>query len=411
MGSLASIPRSFIFKGTVDFMAVEVDKGAYLFLPTALQQDPGDEKSAIRLLHKRKDAPAPSKVPPWRYNPLHDVESVLWLTKFFSENKDISFFSKVNGTKLDDGALAALGIEQDESEALRSARLTKQHNHAMKLFHRSDGRMMEIQTPRETLDKWYLHPELAARDFHLEFEKMRAALYSEYVIVERGFVTDPSMPFPFDSKLYRSLRIPLASMSVSMGLIDAYVHVEDLSPVAIRSQDAHKPVQIFKPNYRRKTVPTGTRGPSIQVVLSDDPQVEPLPAAEVEGQQPGTLSPLAAEPSRSKSRTGSRPGSRLGSRPGSRTGLRSASRAQDRQQDTGAQAAGASGSASKTQRRATVTQARPSGGLATAGRPKSRATTPIPTPAPAPTTTPRTQPPWATQDKKGNAPPKGQWRY
>lgn len=377
-------------------MAIEVEKGDYLFFPSLPEQISEDDDSA-EILQKPTAAPEPSERIPWNYNPLHDLESVLWLNKFFTENTDVVFVSKgknsaildAESTVLDVKALEDLGIERDESEALRVARLTKQHNYAQKLFHHSDGRSDAILTARIHPQQWFLHPELAARRFYKKFEAMRAALHSQYVAVEDGFAKYPPTPFTFDSWVYRSLRSALRSLSASVAVIPAYIHVVPLAPAVMRSENAHKSTQFTQPEHRRMTVPVDHRAPSINVVFAADRQVDTPPTPGDGRQQSDTLAPLAAGSLRPQSRTESRTGSRsesraAASRPVSRTGPRPVvSRARGSSQGAVALAAGTSSSASRGGQRGTVTQTRPPGTFSSGGNARSRATTPTPIPTPA----------------------------
>ncbi|KAI0094207.1 hypothetical protein BDY19DRAFT_1044128 [Irpex rosettiformis] len=96
--------------GTANFMAVEVDKGNYLFgstpsEPRALKGEHESVKAIARRMNQRRreGSPAPggderhmdtsvklTKEKPFYYNPTHDLESLWWISVYFVINKGTS---------------------------------------------------------------------------------------------------------------------------------------------------------------------------------------------------------------------------------------------------------------------------------------------------------------------------------
>jgi hypothetical protein len=104
-------------QGTANFMAVEVDKGMYLFrgkqLSVKKATETGSEKEKldlyVKLLAKARDRAEVTEArgthteenngavrseskpkTPFRYNPTHDLESVLWIAIYFVVNMETS---------------------------------------------------------------------------------------------------------------------------------------------------------------------------------------------------------------------------------------------------------------------------------------------------------------------------------
>lgn len=164
-----------------------------------------------------------STLPPWNYNPLHDVESVLWLTKFFTENHDVIFISKENGSELDEEYLRILGIAQDTPSAPRGTRLDAQYTQVAGVFYRTDRRVTELTVARKTLERWHIHPGLNPQRIYHYIETMRVRLISEYRRVEGGFAERTPKAFELGPNLYWAFFGALKSLGKAVQDIPAYV--------------------------------------------------------------------------------------------------------------------------------------------------------------------------------------------
>ncbi|CCL98316.1 uncharacterized protein FIBRA_00310 [Fibroporia radiculosa] len=65
--------------GTADFMAVEVDEQNYIFIPRLAEEDDIDQLFANNLKLNTSLNKTQQLLPPLRYNPLHEFESVWWM--------------------------------------------------------------------------------------------------------------------------------------------------------------------------------------------------------------------------------------------------------------------------------------------------------------------------------------------
>ena len=161
-------------------MAVEVDFREYLFMPKV--QASMSYSDTGELEQSSAETPFTGELPPWNYNPLHDVESVLWLTKFFTENHDVIFISKQDGSELDEASMHNLGIAQDTPSAPRETRLAAQYAQVAGVFHRTDQRIFELIQARETPDRWHIHPGLDPEKIYRGLDSLRHILVSTFSV-------------------------------------------------------------------------------------------------------------------------------------------------------------------------------------------------------------------------------------
>ncbi|KAF7797922.1 hypothetical protein EIP86_009129 [Pleurotus ostreatoroseus] len=84
---------SLIEKGTSGFMSVEVETQDYKFLPTNLSYDPEEDLNTALERAKAdmfgRENEVEFKVPPFQYNPLHDLESLWWVAVYFVVVKQV----------------------------------------------------------------------------------------------------------------------------------------------------------------------------------------------------------------------------------------------------------------------------------------------------------------------------------
>lgn len=429
-------------------MSVEVDLGEYMFIPdqrTKTYSRPGHAPQT-----SAAPRPAPQPLPTWNYNPLHDVESVFWLTKFFTVNHDV-VFTLENDSELNAKSLALLGIALDKDPPTRGTRLDAQYKQVDRLFRRTDGRYHELTTPRVTPDRWYIHPELIRRNLYDDIEAIRVKLVSTYRKVEGGFADCPPKPLELDPELYWTFFGALQALGEAVRAVPACVRIVQLA-LAVQAYDVEKatPVQSAPaiPTIRCDNVDNPSDAAETRAVTAklQSFTLDPFTAGQLHPtlrNEPRPQSRASRPPSRAPSRTAPRPPSRTAPRPTSRTGLRSqsrtglnrsrepllnpapdahsslytesrpasrtaprsTSRAQNRSSEAGVSCANASAGA--TAKEGAFLQTRPSS--ANAGKGKGRVTTPLP---PVPPANPRPARAQATQGAYGtkNKPGKLDWR-
>lgn len=106
------------------------------------------------------------------YNPLHDLESVLWLAKFFVIDNDVELVPWRPDIQFPDAAL--------ETPADRSIRLAEQSRFSDSLFYNGRGRRWAL-TSRSDFRR-HLHPALGPLETPLN--RIRHALYESYIAAE-----------------------------------------------------------------------------------------------------------------------------------------------------------------------------------------------------------------------------------
>ena len=85
----------FLHQGTSGFMSVETENQKYNFLPRDLplkiDSAADSERSPERLSPGRSGHESKEKfeIPPFRYNPLHDLESLWWVAVYFVAVKQV----------------------------------------------------------------------------------------------------------------------------------------------------------------------------------------------------------------------------------------------------------------------------------------------------------------------------------
>ncbi|GJE94402.1 hypothetical protein PsYK624_105710 [Phanerochaete sordida] len=187
--------------GTDAFMSVEVAERGYRFVPSKLdtaESEPlaSTSKPANRLLdlgsertrgnrsvssHDKKrmleDAIVVSG--PWRYNPLHDMESLWWLCALFVFDKHAILVPEP-GKNIPKADL--------EPEDERDARLPRQRAHSRKVFHNlstSDRTALLEKDNTLLIQGRNLHPYLRG-DIILSLENIRLSLLGCYKLAERN---------------------------------------------------------------------------------------------------------------------------------------------------------------------------------------------------------------------------------
>ncbi|KAF7790466.1 hypothetical protein EIP86_001421 [Pleurotus ostreatoroseus] len=180
--------------GTADFVAVEVDKQDYLFTsdPPKHKEIPAPRESKS-LSASSSPTPPPRPRPTWaesmalmddpmpefRYNPLHDMESLWWNAIYFTLNREIHEYA---------------GEPLSTSPDRRSA----QQLSARKLFYQLEGRLLALKFNgilRQRLG--CLHPIL--KDVGNILEEMRLSLRTAYTEAEKSIAH-------MDSNITRDLR-------------------------------------------------------------------------------------------------------------------------------------------------------------------------------------------------------------
>lgn len=175
------------FKGTEDFMAVEVRAQRFLFLPQKSEKSLRDgivRPTAIDIPVKRAPisaTPGDQTVGPytWFYNPLHDMESIFWLMLYFITNKDIVLGAPIE--RMDCFDFAA------ETEDDRRRRILAHWNFGLTLFSSRQGRKDVIGTQGVLSDHLLrnpLHPAIAPLADILC--RLRNALTNHYFTIERN---------------------------------------------------------------------------------------------------------------------------------------------------------------------------------------------------------------------------------
>lgn len=127
----------------------------------------------------------------WFYNPLHDFESIFWLTLHFLINKDFHSIPDMPASAPDALREApVLSVFEVESNEQRKSRIISHWNFGRSLFAGRAGRAHVLGTSgtlRRFLEQHPLHPALEPLDGTLE--RMRKILVAAYRRVERNTST------------------------------------------------------------------------------------------------------------------------------------------------------------------------------------------------------------------------------
>lgn len=127
----------------------------------------------------------------WFYNPLHDFESIFWLTLHFLINKDFHCIPDMPASAPDaPREVSVLSVFEAESNEQRKSRIISHWNFGRSLFAGRAGRAHVLGlggTLRRFLEQHPLHPALAPLDGTLE--RMRKILVAAYRRVERNTST------------------------------------------------------------------------------------------------------------------------------------------------------------------------------------------------------------------------------
>lgn len=176
-------------------MAVEVQQTAYLFLPPKGKPLPSLGKDAKFKLDFRCEDDLPDGVElrqninvasrpdvdvdiPWLYNPIHDMESLLWLANYFTVGKTIEFRPKSTATTEANVAIPP------EPQDKREKRIIRQDNYASHLFYQTDYREKALRS----LVGWkdLVHPALVEVDIITILNTVRCRLVERYEEVEKN---------------------------------------------------------------------------------------------------------------------------------------------------------------------------------------------------------------------------------
>ncbi|OSX58053.1 hypothetical protein POSPLADRAFT_1061146 [Postia placenta MAD-698-R-SB12] len=164
--------------GTEDFMAVEVECMKYLYFDNQPAVAPNNastysldelEDAAFQSqapADAKPDQPGPKR-PAFRYNPLHDVESLWWLSTYFVFNKVVVL---VNGLK-------------PSMDAELKGSYNMQLFYASQLFWTQRGREWAITKPGEFSEE-VIHLHAVARPAGYLLDKMRRLLHDQYKLIE-----------------------------------------------------------------------------------------------------------------------------------------------------------------------------------------------------------------------------------
>ncbi|KAI0086085.1 hypothetical protein BDY19DRAFT_996268 [Irpex rosettiformis] len=189
--------------GTANFMAVEVDKGRYLYrttpdVPEVPDRKRGDVKVIAKRMNQRRcgNSPAPRKdkedpstfiestpKQPFHYNPTHDLESLWWIGVYFVINK-ITLPAIAS-----DGAPAVDSTDTILSPATSSLTV-EQRQYARRLFYSYEARSSAMSTEDTSdFDEEIMHWPAHLKEICLKLIELRKRLRKHYAIIERpGFV-------------------------------------------------------------------------------------------------------------------------------------------------------------------------------------------------------------------------------
>lgn len=180
-------------------MSVEVRSQSYQFLPETGQAIDDSDAALYARLSRRvtnniqrntSNADTSTKHRTWFYNPLHDYESIFWLTFNFCTNKDFHCIpAGPAGSPLPSEGSSEDYVFEEESEEQRRKRLVNHWNFGRSLFSGRSGRLAAFCVDGSLanfLDESPLHPAL--KPLAQVLINMRFALVSAYRRIE----VDPS---------------------------------------------------------------------------------------------------------------------------------------------------------------------------------------------------------------------------
>lgn len=168
-------------------MSVEVRLQSYKFTPDC--GNPKDDNSiwkrvASRVVKPRETTSRKVERRTWFYNPLHDFESIFWLTLNFLANKDVYCVPSIPNSATEDEEFEEYAFE-DEPDEERRQRILSYWNFGRTLFAGRSGRVDVLcvdGTLSKFLDDHPLHPALVPlADLLVD---MRTALVNAYRRVE-----------------------------------------------------------------------------------------------------------------------------------------------------------------------------------------------------------------------------------
>lgn len=272
-----------VFQGTIYFMSIEVDAHKYLHLPltppTPVDAPPDLFTHFERLTKGRNpssmNATVPKKVSvledlktnearivPFRYNPLHDMESLFWL----------ALFLLVAGTTVDTGS---------EFPEITEEQRAAQHQLAAGLFCDTAFRrdVMRSGTLKSSLSA--LHPRIGG--IVLILEAMRSFLTGAFIEAEED------MDEPIDSSVTERLQV-YGNLDAEFEKINSHLQADDII------------VSADEASYRR------LRGALAQKAAQEKTEVIPAaaqanPDGDTEGVPPAKRQRTQNTPSSSSSRS------------------------------------------------------------------------------------------------------------
>lgn len=179
-------------------MAVEVQQTSYLFLPPKLVGSRPPREPDFRF--KKDKVQEGGKIPwkfneaslaglgtgiPWRYNPIHDLESVMWLGNYCTIGRSIEF--QPTSTTAPD---AEIFFDEDaivpEPHDERVKRTISQDKYASNLFYQTNYRQKALMS----MEGWgdLVHPALVKAGILLLLNDVRARLVTRYMEVEKNIL-------------------------------------------------------------------------------------------------------------------------------------------------------------------------------------------------------------------------------
>lgn len=205
MHSMTCFPPSFYFadgrltQGTRDFMAVEVQNMAYRFRPPQADvpedssqgkrdfhfweptDDDDDDDDEIQQNIPMESRPKTTPNIPWFYNPIHDMESIMWLSNYFTIGKNIEFptTSTTSPTTIK-YYRQTINLEAQND---REKRILRQDNYSSNLFYQT-GYREDVLNSLSGWDK-LIHPVLVEVGVLRILNTVRARLVARYRDVEK----------------------------------------------------------------------------------------------------------------------------------------------------------------------------------------------------------------------------------
>lgn len=227
-------------------MAVEVYETSYMFLRNAKQ--PTRKNTQIVLAKPRagvcSDIPSMARAPvPWAYNPIHDLESIWWLTVFFTLNKDVVLLSD-SGHKLEDGYALYMRTRDGEKlipaeDAISGAnRIAGQAAVMRTLFYHSTKRPSVLRSGLAML-QLRLHPALREAGM-LEFlDSIREELVVAYENAEAALSEESPLIGPAPD-LCDGIAGALLEAVGNLCSLSARVAISDLARSAVLSRNVSR---------------------------------------------------------------------------------------------------------------------------------------------------------------------------